>query len=453
MTHVAILVPGIMGSVLELNNKVVWPGSALAIILGSSFSNQDMDKLMDPNLTATDVIRSVSISRQYVNLIEDLGRCGFRESDAPPTLYLCAYDWRKDNKLSADTLAAIINRAFDQHGSGVEISIIAHSMGGLISRYYLESGTYNARPGFSAVRRLLALATPHRGAPLALNAALGLEKRLWLNKAQVSRLTNDPRYPAVYQLMPPSDEPFIWNEASEFGQIDVYDPAIAQALKLVPANLDSARNFQAKLDLNKRPRHNGKPIRYFFFSGTRQKTVSAVTMLETSAAQYRVRSKELEDAGDGTVPVWSSALTGVQGQPVGGEHSTIYKNDLLRTTMAVLLGQAGVLAAAPDHVEVALRERVVNPNDAVHAALTFSRAVDKLNGRLSVERAQFDAQGQLTGFSRPVSLHPISYTGLNAEKLSVIFTAPAFPGVYRVAYFPSGYDDPAGSDELFVQDS
>lgn len=455
MTHVAIMVPGIMGSVLKLNNETVWPGSAWSIITGSSFGEQEMLKLLDTNLVATDVIRKVAISEQYQQLIDDLGRCGFRENDQPPTLFLCPYDWRKDNALAAETLAALIERAAALHGDGLEISIIAHSMGGLISRYYLESGDYNARPGFSAVRMLLTLGTPHRGSPLALNAALGREKRLWLSKEQVRRLGNDPRYTALYQLMPPQDEPFIWNEdrASEFGQIDIYDQAVAQALGLSIANLKAAQDFRARLDHNKRPQHQGKPIRYFFFSGTRQTTVSAVTMLQIDVGQYRPpRSMELEDAGDGTVPAWSSAITGVQGQPVGGEHSTIYRNDLLRRTMAVLLGQSGVLAATPERVEVALRERVVNPGDMVHAALTFAAGVERLDGKLSIQRAEFDDQGQVKRYSNPVSQHPISYTGLNAEKLSVVFSAPTFPGVYRVAYFPSGYDEPAGSDELFVQE-
>ena len=120
--------------------------------------------------------------------------------------------------------------------------------------------------------------------------------------------------------------------------------------------------------------------------------------------------------------------------------------------MGVLLGKAGVLAAVPEHVEVALRERVVNPNDIVHIALTFGSGVDKLSGRLDVQRAQFNQAGEVTGFANPVSSHPISYAGLNAEKLSVIFTAPSVTGVYRVAYFPTGYSDPAGEDELFVQE-
>ncbi|MEK6333685.1 MAG: hypothetical protein AABM67_01975 [Acidobacteriota bacterium] len=451
MTNVAILVPGIMGSELRLKEEVIWPGSLWELKL----PYKKMEKLKDPNLVATDVIRSFSVSEQYQGLINDLAKCDFREDGDPPTLFICPYDWRKDNSLSAKVLADLIDKAFAKHGDGIQISIIGHSMGGLISRYYLESGEFTSRPGFSHVKRLLTLGTPHRGAPLALGAALGLEKRLFLNAEQVKELVSDTRYPALYQLLPPPGEPFVWDEhkSAEYGQIDVYDNKVAQVLGLVPENLEAARAFHSKLDINKRPQYEGKPIRYFFFVGTRQKTVSAITLLKIDEKQYRVRRSELEDAGDGTVPAWSGSVTGTQGQPVGGEHSTIYRNDLLLRTMAILLGKAGVLAADPERVEVALRERVVNPGDLVHVALTFASGVDKLDGKLSVQRVLFGDDEKLQGFASPVSLHPISYAGLNAEKLSVIFTAPTVPALYRVAYYPSGYNEPAGKDELFVQET
>lgn len=452
MNKVAILVPGIMGSVLELNGEVIWPGSVWSL-LGTY---KKMTELMDPNLVATDVIRSVSISDQYEDLIEDLNLCGYREGSSPPTLVICPYDWRKDNRDAAKILAAKIDTAVADHGGdeNCEVAIIAHSMGGLVSRYYLESGDFAANPGLKAVKLLITLGTPHRGSPLALSAAIGLEKRVFLSAKQVQVLVNDARYPALYQLMPPPGEPFAWNEdrKTEFEVMDVYDPTLAAALNLNADNLKAAKEFHSALDMSKRPLYKGKPVRYFFFAGTRQTTISAVTLLNTGGTNYRLRKTELEDSGDGTVPGWSSGITGIQGQTVGGEHSVIYRNDLLRRTMGVLLGKAGVLKATPLKVEVAIRERVVYPNDIVHVALTFGAGVDKLDGRLDIQIAKLDENGEKIAFSNPVSSHVISYAGLNAEKLNVIFNAPAIPGFYRVAYFPTGGAEPAGKDELFVQE-
>ena len=453
MPHVAIVVPGIMGSQLELNGEVIWPGSVLNLI----GSYKKMEELMDPDLKATDVIRSFSISKQYQGLLDDLGRCGFRESDQPATLFVCAYDWRRDNAESANTLADLVDKAAAAHGGAgkCEISLIAHSMGGLVSRYYLESGKYTQCAGFSSVRRLLTLGTPHRGSPLALTTAMGMEKRLFLSKEQVHRMVSDKGFPALYQLLPPPGEPFAWNEdkASAFDSVDIYDPAVSQALDLAPDNLKAARDFHSALDMTKRPLFQGKPMRYFFFAGTRQTTVSGVTLLPLGPGKYRVRKMELEDAGDGTVPIWSAQLTGMQGQPVGGEHGTIYRNDVLRRTMGVLLGKAGVLAAAPaEAVEVALRERVVNPNDIVHVALTFGAVVDKLNGHVNIQRVKIDASGAID-LLPPVASYAVNYSGLSAEKLSVVFNAPSIPAIYKVVYLPNTSTTPAGSDELFVQEA
>jgi hypothetical protein len=328
-------------------------------------------------------------------------------------------------------------------------------MGGLIGRYFLESGLFKNRPGHTAVKRLVTLGTPHRGSPLALSAALGHEKRLFLSREQVLRLARDPRYPALYQLLPPRGEPFAWNQAAtaRLEAIDIYEATSIQRLGLVAANCQAAEAFHAGLDIANRPHDQGHPIRYFFFTGTRQVTASssAILDLQTTPPTWRGRTVELPDAGDGTVPSWSGGLTGVQGQPVGGEHGTIYRNDDLRRTLAGLLGRAGVLAAAPELVEVALRERVVGPSDNVHVALTFGSGGDTIDGALVIQRAVLDAGGEVASFAHATSVHPIRYTGLNAEKLTVVTSAPGSPGVYRVAYFPAASDEPAGEDELFVQ--
>jgi pimeloyl-ACP methyl ester carboxylesterase len=445
MTNVAIFVPGIMGSILELDGKQVWPGSFASLFL----PYQQMDDLLNPDLIATDIIRSFSISEQYRSLLKDLATCEFREDNQ--TLYICPYDWRKDNALSAILLANLVDKAVARHGIGTEVSLIGHSMGGLVSRYYLESGDFQTRPGFVAVRRLLTLGTPHRGAPLALSAALGQEKRLFLSKEQVHQLASDIRYPALYQLMPPPGEPFAWDElkTSEYEALDVYDEKLTQALKLVPQNLEAARSFHTKLNIAKRPVH----VRYFFFVGTRQITTTAIRLLATGPGKYRARPTELEDAGDGTVPLWSGMITGIQGQPVGGEHGTIYRNDELRRTMAVLLGKAGVLASKLGRVEVALRERVVNPKDTIHVALGFLESVGELDGELRIQRVQLDSAGHAIGFAAPVSTHPIKYSGMDAEQMSLTFTAPTLPGVYQVGFYLTGSADPVGADELFVQQS
>ena len=100
----------------------------------------------------------------------------------------------------------------------------------------------------------------------------------------------------------------------------------------MPENLEAARRFHAALDLARRPQW----VRYFCVAGSRQTTATHVTVAGLGSTP-KLTSVEPEDAGDGTVPIWSSFLPGVQRLFVGGEHSTIYKNVDLRNGLSALL--------------------------------------------------------------------------------------------------------------------
>ena len=60
MSRVVVLLPGIMGSELRLDKELIWPGPAASLI----FPYKKMTELLDPNLVATDIIRSFSVSTQ-----------------------------------------------------------------------------------------------------------------------------------------------------------------------------------------------------------------------------------------------------------------------------------------------------------------------------------------------------------------------------------------------------
>jgi pimeloyl-ACP methyl ester carboxylesterase len=429
-----------MGSELFFGEELVWPGPVSSLI----FPYTKMEKLLRLDLRVGDVIRNFAISEQYGALIRDLRVFGFKEEDR--TLFLQPYDWRRSNALAAEGLANGIDEAVDSVGSMAEITLIAHSMGGLVSRWYLESGRFTDRPGFHAVRRLITLGTPHLGAPLALTAALGKEKRLFLSATQVRQLVGDPRYPSLYELLPPRGEPFAWSldPGSDLAPIDVYDLSIAAKLGLLQANLGASQTFRAGLDHTRRP--NG--VRYFSFVGSRQSTIAAVTVDFQTVDP--VRPVEAEDGGDGTVPIWSGALSGLQSRPVGGEHGTIYKNDDLRRTLGLLLGYEGTLAAV-ERVEVAVRERVIEPVEPLHVALSISSGTNDLKGDLRLSRAELDEQGSLLSYTRLAPTYPIHYEGICADRINVVLEAPEFAGVYKLEFCrPDGQI--FGEDEFFVQE-
>jgi pimeloyl-ACP methyl ester carboxylesterase len=442
--QVAVLIPGIMGSELRLNGKVVWPGPVASLL----FPYKLMAELLDPATFATDVIRTYSITTQYQALIDDLGTLGFHE--ATKSLIVFPYDWRKANEESAAALAGALDAAAI---SDVEFVLLAHSMGGLIARYYLESGHFAGRPAFRKVSTLITLGTPHRGAPLALHRILGQEKSVWLSAAQSREAVTDPRYPSAYQLLPPPGEPFSWDEetSSRFATIDLYDEARAKSRGLSVEGLQSARNFHEALNLQKKP----AGVRYFCYCGTRQ-TTATVSVISETAAGFTTHKHERDDGGDGVVPFWSSSLPGVQSFSVGGEHSVIYKDKELRRTLAALLGKPGALgriALGPldvRGVEVSVRDKVVEPGQPVHLVLTPVAPGQTLDGELRVEKA-IDETTPQTAYLPAGPPMPIRYQGPAAASFGLVATAPTAGGAYRFAFYPVGAKVAAGSDTFLVQ--
>lgn len=428
MTEAVILLPGVMGSQLYQGANLIWPGAVSELLLPYT----KMAQLLDPKLTVGDIIRNVSISNQYQSLVEALGTCGFKEKAAKPTLVVCPYDWRKDNALAADVLAKKVMDLRRSHGAGLIINLVAHSMGGLVSRYFLESGKYSEakHPGFADVRRLITIGTPHRGAPLALHAAMGQIKRLFLSASQVGQVANDPNFPALYQLMPPPAEPFLWdaNLASRLAPKNPHDPAVAAQLGLSTANLASAAAFHASLDVVKRPQH----VDYFCFVGTRQGTISNVRFDFASAAKSLPAPVETEDGGDGTVPSWSASFTGMQQLLVGGDHGSLYKPNEVLKALASLLGKGGVLAAMAvgGAIRLSIRDEVVVPKQ-LEPLVLFLSSRTTLDAELVVRK--------LTGedgvpLAKPAEINrsPVRYSGPAIDSMALEFTAPKYPGTYEV---------------------
>src|SRR5439155_5266811 len=114
----------------------------------------------NPNIIATDVIRSVVGLNFYNRLLEMLGsRGGYRayqvnnnpsrrtgagcdlsqKSNDPnlnPNLFVFAYDWRKSNVENAAKLKDYVT-CVQQFYPDTKVNILAHSMGSLLARRYI----------------------------------------------------------------------------------------------------------------------------------------------------------------------------------------------------------------------------------------------------------------------------------------------------------------------------
>jgi len=146
-----ILVHGVFGSRLRdrRTGKEVWPGG-ITLLLFNSYDDLALPidaKTLQPapsNLEAyaiTDraagrdfygaVIRTLETSGGYLE-----GNPGERVTDGRRRYYILVYDWRQDNVETARRLDELINRIRrDYADPDLKVDIVAHSMGGLATRY------------------------------------------------------------------------------------------------------------------------------------------------------------------------------------------------------------------------------------------------------------------------------------------------------------------------------
>ena len=196
-TTPVIVIPGVFGSKLRdrATGAEVWPGSWARILFGSyrelalEFDPTTLAVKPDP-LEAYDIADAALGQDFYGQIIETLQRYGGYQRGVPGTpvsgeerrYYIFPYDWRQDNVEAARGLERLIDMIRRDYGNpSLRVDIIAHSMGGLVARYYLRYGPVDVLDGSeqlvtlygtSRVRKLILLGTPNMGSASSLHAFL-----------------------------------------------------------------------------------------------------------------------------------------------------------------------------------------------------------------------------------------------------------------------------------------
>jgi pimeloyl-ACP methyl ester carboxylesterase len=197
-----IVIPGIMGSKLRdtRTGEVAWPGSTMNLV-SSTFANLALD--IDPRtltplpnpLEAFDITDTAAGRDFYNRIIETLEDYGEFERTVAGTpvkdayerhLYVLPYDWRRDNVETARKLDELIEQIRRDYGRpDLKVDIVAHSMGGLVSRYYVRFGTEDVLDrdvrqvpmhGAAKVNRLILLGTPSLGSANTIRGFIEGEK-------------------------------------------------------------------------------------------------------------------------------------------------------------------------------------------------------------------------------------------------------------------------------------
>lgn len=441
--HVAVMIPGIMGTRLLLQPagdqaEEVWPPTPFEVITGYN----RIEKLQRADLRTGAIIDKVACYGFYNYLNQHLAALNFVSGAADRRLVEFAYDWRVDNFTTAALLAAELDRL--ETDGATEYSLVCHSMGGLIGRLLLESGTYAAKPWFGKIKLFAALATPHLGAPLALARIFGLDASTGISGADFAKLAANRAYPSGYQLIPAPGEAAVWDQSSaDLKPLDPYVVADAVALGLDTFLVERARQQHAVLAQNARPAH----VRYFYFGGSGHRTATRVNVVrEADGRINHARSvvTRTDAAGDGTVPLYSALPSIGQRQIVVNEHATVFKGDPFRRVFYRLLGgNAGqALEAAMDAMPGALvlagsLDSAVYPvGERPELRLTVltasgeGSAVEKIAGQLVVQRT--DETGRAEGAAVN---HEVTYAGPPIAGLTLVLGGAVLePGLYALAF-------------------
>ncbi len=249
-----IIIPGILGSEL-VNRKTgerLWPElfpadrNALALPIAST----DFAKIED-EVVAARVIESAQLIRllpemavygELLRALESYGGYRRGDLDAPApdgdrdTFYLFAYDWRRDNVESARRLAnkiASLKRLLNK--PDLRFDIVAHSMGGLVARYYAMYGdrelANDPQPDWSGARhinRLILFGAPNAGSMDALRTLLQGYSVTEANKTRVHLFRSLGRAmvfaaPSVYQLLPRNETARFFDADLSPIKLDLFD--------------------------------------------------------------------------------------------------------------------------------------------------------------------------------------------------------------------------------------
>lgn len=257
-----ILIPGLMGSRLVADDATeIWPGSILDLLF-SSYRDAALEinpETLNPN---SDRLRAGTITGKfagrdfYNSITETLESAGDFERATPGRqppegrhYYIFTYDWRLDNVETARHLDRFIERIRADHGDpDLKVDIIAHSMGGLIARYYMRYGTVDVTTdndfpvnyhGEQRIRRIVLLGTPNLGSVEALKAFI-VGRQIGLRTIAPETLIT---FPSFYQLFthplndwlldiegqPLDVDPFDLSTWKRF-EWSIFDPEMRQAI-------------------------------------------------------------------------------------------------------------------------------------------------------------------------------------------------------------------------------
>lgn len=349
MTDVVVLLPGITGSVLQKDGRDVWavsPGAALRALVsfGRSVAELELhdDGNLDDGVTAPRVMPDIHLIPGLWK-IDGYGKVStyIRQTFGvqPGRNYFeFPYDWRRDNRIAARQLKEKSDEwlsAWRTDYPQAKLVLIGHSMGGLVSRYFLE-----CLDGWRDTRMLVTFGTPYRGSLNALEFVVhGMRKGLGpVTLIDLSKMLRS--FTSVYQLLPiypcyQAGDGRDLVRLSESTGIPYLDADRARAADAFHREIEQAVEKHLDDDEYMRVRYAIHPI-IGTFQPTNQSARRSGDTLEI-LRHYRGEDRD----GDGTVP--RDSATPIELKHEEGSMFASERHASLQNLDAVLVQLTGVL--------------------------------------------------------------------------------------------------------------
>ncbi|MEC0248475.1 S8 family serine peptidase [Paenibacillus chitinolyticus] len=337
-----IIVPGIAATGIKENKdsgSFVWKPNVKSLAY-------DFEQLAlnDNGIPKHPLFIDEPLREYYGTLKDDLSRSGF------DVVYF-GYDFRLDNSITAQQLEERINEVLSSRGID-KVSIVAHSMGGLVATKYIANGNS------SKVDKLITLGTPFLGSPksvytLQTGRFLDDFRDLVLKKYLKPLALN---MQSIYQLIP-NESYFLYNNThylkakyfNNWYEKDVTAPQESyQDTKYFLANsvagfkkglLNIAENYHYSFELVK----SLNAVDSYQIIGENKATIGEIITSYQKKNGLYVQSGKVDINpvnGDGTVPIISANIGNLLNKNayyVRAEHSNIPSNYSARNAVKNIL--------------------------------------------------------------------------------------------------------------------
>lgn len=300
-----IFVPGMMGSELWLGNERVWPNVRTIFTNPEIFmypSNLPLEprNIVDEVVIVPNLIKQDQYNRMGDYLVQELNYT--RGVD----FFEFPYDWRQDVRISARQLGQLV----DSIPQSQPVIIVAHSLGTMVSRYYIER-----LGGKKRIERVILMGGPHKGAVKGLVSMLVAPEVLPFGIMGERLRQIVITFPSSYQILPDYGVGTDQNGM----RINFLKDANWLDSKFLPL-LQIGRDFRSELGTK-------ASIPSVAIFGYGIKTISDISVIRDAQGKLVNVDYLSGNTGDGSILEQSAFLAGSDIHPVHQHHGALFTDN------------------------------------------------------------------------------------------------------------------------------